>query len=300
MARNESPRDEVRELQRGARNRAGWRRAAAAFVLLMFSAFLSTARLPAMIAWPLDRLVLESDLVVVGALCDAQDFGISGSGVLKVKEVLWGTNVPQQLALRWERPTDVVAPGCQSARRRQPHPDEDDMVWLLVREGAASARCDSYSDRRRPLTEKTKVIEFLEEMPVFARRSLAERKWWDPYVDLVFRNTSREAVEIPSFARKGSGLVFAPQARLLLTKWLEDRTEVEVLPLRGRIMCKQAGPMITVPARSEYKITFKPSRMYPLEKGMHYALRFDVDGFPPVKNTNRVSVYLPSGKKRGK
>jgi hypothetical protein len=276
-----------------------WLRVAGVLATVMLLALLSIGRLPAaLVAKTLEQLVLESDLIVVGALSDVRDYGLSGSGVLKVKEVLCGTGVPQELALRWELPTDIEVGGCRPPRQKRPHPDEEDMVWLLVRSRKKRAvRVEDYG-RRRPLSEKGSVVQLLEEMPVLARRSLSKGGWGgNTYIDLVFRNVTERPVQIPKFAASHGRLILAPGAGLVLTKSLEGSTEVRVNPIRGKVRSEDKELTFTVPARSEHKVTFKPSRIYRLEKGTFYRFSFTLEGFPSVKDMNRAHFYT-RGKKR--
>lgn len=249
----------------------------------------------AWIAVPLEEHVRTSNWIVVGTLGEwsywRRDYDAT---TLKVEEVLWGKNVPAELRVRIY--TDVINTG-RAVKYR--HPTRPTKVWLLVRGSRRDKAYVSHPGCQRSLDEKREVVQLLEKMPVFARDALGKpRRLTDPYVELVFRNVSQKAVEIPRFTLSRNRLKLAAGAKLTLTKLLPDRTEVEVPPIPGAIVTEEKQPTITVPARGEYKVAFKASRIYTLEKEQPYRLKFELKGFPSVGGPDRMHLYVPDRKRR--
>lgn len=239
---------------------------------------------------PLEELVWESDLIVVGYLRGVverrRDYGKAN---LVVEEVLWGRDVPRELTVKWGYDI-VMASGCAERSRA----DGERMIWLLTRGRTRNMAFARHPGRRRPLEQRDDVLRALKAWPVFARSTGRGRR---SHFELVFRNTTANPVEIPRLAISRGRLELSPEVRLVLTKRLEDSTEIEVPPLPGMIRGDWDKSRVTVAPRSEYKLTFKPSRIYRLGKGTVYRLTFEIDGFPSAKEVNRVGLYEPIRKK---
>ncbi|MDP2898331.1 MAG: hypothetical protein Q8Q12_17475 [bacterium] len=278
--------NQLRGIQRVGSARTRRRSAAVALAGMALIALVSTGQLLGiMVVWPVEWLVCSSDIIVVGPLRRVTDWAYYRTGTVEVKEVIWGVRVPKRLEVR-EATSDIIQRRFFGRRV----PDAPERVWFLTKDGPGKFRV-GHADRHYTASE---VIRALEESPVFARRVGVGH---NPPIELVFRNFAKESVAIPRFAVGGGRLALSSGVRVSLSKILEDGTEVEVRHLPSAIKRDEGKTAITVPGRSEYKVTFKPSRIYALEDGTYYKLTFEIEGYPSNNKFNWAGFYQPAKKK---
>ena len=222
---------------------------------------------------PLDQLVMESDLVLVGTLGEVGEYTRGGRdygrGVILVNEVLWG-NVRrgERLALRWENYHGIGERlnHRQEANRR--------LVWLLTRGEGGTVRAD-YPWRVLPLSHRAAVAGLLSRPVVIRQRErLTPRR-----LTLAFRNTARVRRSFPSFAYREGRLVLGAGAALRLYRLnypSPGRAPVSRLP--GRLVTDRALPNTSAAPGTEYSAEFDVARAFRLRPG-DYAVVFELKGY---------------------
>ena len=117
---------------------------------------------------PLQELVQDSDLILVGTLSGVSEFSTGGidygEGLITVDEVMWGNSRPgDTLTLKWQNPTGLVCP-------RIDHRQNQDVraVWLLTTGNANEVRAN-YPGRFVKLADKYKVERILRKKNVCLR-----------------------------------------------------------------------------------------------------------------------------------
>lgn len=131
------------------------------FPLILFLLFSLPILSPAMWHWiPLEDLVCDSDLIVVGTLSSVNEYSKDGTdygeGLITVTETIWGAANPgETLTLKWFNESGIV---CPRVEHRQ-HADKKG-IWLLTRSSDGEVRAD-YPERFVELDLKEKVMKIL-------------------------------------------------------------------------------------------------------------------------------------------
>src|SRR5262249_6802017 len=126
---------------------------------------------PAWAMWaliPLDQLVQDSDLIVVGTLGDVTEYSSAGTdygqGTIVVDDVIWGDVQPNDLlTLKWQNPTTLACP-------RVEHSGEQGQkaIWLLTKGNLGEVRAN-YPGRFVRLADRAKVERILGRKNVCLR-----------------------------------------------------------------------------------------------------------------------------------
>lgn len=278
--------NQVVEIQPVGSARTPRRLAAVVLTAMLLMALVSGRQLLAlMAAWPVEWVVCDSDIIVVGPLRRVTDWGYYRTGTVEVKEVIWGVRVPKRVEVT-ETTSDIIQRRFFGRRA----PDARERVWFLTRDKPGRFRV-GHADRDYTPSE---VVRALQESPVFARRVGVGP---NPPIELVFRNFAHKPVAIPRFAVSRGRLALSTGVSVTLSKRLEDGTDVRVPHVPGAIKRDEDKATVTVPARSEYTVTFKPSRIYALEHGTYYRLTFEIEGFPSSNKFNWAGFSQPAEKK---
>ena len=129
---------------------------------------------------PLDKLVEQSDAVVVGTLNEViefskgkADYGMAktdyGRGIITVHEVLWGTLKPgDRLPLGWEN--SFVCPRVEHSYHQGKR-----LIWLLTYDDLGYVRADQPGRRVVPLDKKALVAGILKANPDREPKSFVPR-----------------------------------------------------------------------------------------------------------------------------
>lgn len=239
---------------------------------------------------PVEELVRESDLIVVGTLRDVEEHTADGTdygrGRIDVREVIWGDAAPgDALALRLDNPSAVVCP-----RVEHRHAANEEGIWLLTRDGGAVAA--DYPGRFVNLSERGKVEAALRASPVVLR---SEKHWVRPGepmpVSVVYRNTSRAPRTFPGLALGGGAFRLGPGSRIAVTVTFDDGSAYGAARLTGRVVRDASLAPVTLPPRGEHRVEFDLRELLakgPAEKDS-YDVTLKFDGLP---RTNELGFYV--------
>ena len=261
-----------------------------AFVLLMlFGLHASVLAYPISPA-PVEELMPESDLIVVGTLRGVTEYtadGVDyGEGRIDVSEVIWGGVAPgDSLLLRWQNSSAIVCP-----RIGQKHNAHAEGIWLLTRDGEA-VRADN-PGRFVGLSERGKVEAALRNSPVVLR---SESYWVKPgepmRFSVVYRNTSNVPRAFPGLAFEGGSIHLSPGSRLAVSVTLCDGELYAVPRLSGRVARDPTLAPVTIPPRGEHRVTLDLREMIvkePAEKDS-FTIYLKFDSLP---RTNVIDFYV--------
>lgn len=176
---------------------------------------------------PLEELVQDSDLIIIGTLSQIQREcdGITDfcTGTLTVKDCLWGDSSPgRKLLLTWE---DALGWSSQIEHRQH---ESQEKLWLLKCDTGRIVRAD-YPWRVRDSSERAIVERLIQSYPVCA-------KGW-PFLsadghrcaDLPFRNVTTSPLTIPVIASTSPSLLgLGHQAHI---QFIRNRWNGEVIPV---------------------------------------------------------------------
>ncbi|KAF0248798.1 MAG: hypothetical protein FD167_1802 [bacterium] len=121
---------------------------------------------------PLEQLVQESDLIVIGALTDVKEHTENeiehGRGVITVDKVLWGNvKAGEKLNLTWENAVGIVCP-------RIDHKDNQQKkaIWLLTVEKNNGVKAD-YPGRFVELTQKEEILKLIKQNKAVVSKNIS-------------------------------------------------------------------------------------------------------------------------------
>jgi hypothetical protein len=111
---------------------------------------------------PLDKLIEDSDLIVIGTLNNVKEHSEKdvdyGKGTIIVDEILWqNKEIGTKLKLTWENPTGIACP-------RVDHKDSQGKkaIWLLKVEQNNIVKAD-YPGRFVELDQKEEVLKLIKQ-----------------------------------------------------------------------------------------------------------------------------------------
>jgi hypothetical protein len=241
---------------------------------------------------PVEELVQESDLVVVGTLRDVREHTSGGTdygeGLIDVREVVWGEAAPgDALLLKWENESANVCP-------RVEHRWEAGVegVWLLTREGGVVEA--NHPQRFVGLAGRGKVEAALRARPVRLRAEhyLVGRggpmRFW-----VVYRNASDAPRTFPGLSFDGRDIHVSAGTRPSFGVRVDDNEMNGAARLRGRVVQDRALAPVTVAPRAERRVAVDLREMLaaaPLEKS-YYNVSLKFAGLP---ETNDIYLYVNS------
>lgn len=236
---------------------------------------------------PLEELVQESDLIVVGTLRDVSERSDGetdyGEGRIDVRAVIWGDVSPgDALTLKWENASAVACP-----RTEHKHNADAEGIWLLTRRGTFVNA--NYPGRFVELSARRDILAALRRTPVVLRADSYFVKPGEPMrCSVVYRNASNAPRTFPGLASEGGDIHVSPGTRLTLNKTFCDGELYAVPRLTARVVRDPGLAPVTVPPRGERRTEFDLSEMLvarPPEVGT-YTLAFEFGGLP---RTNVIS-----------
>lgn len=239
---------------------------------------------------PLEELVQESDLIVIGTLrdvtehtTDETDYGV---GRIEVREVIWGNaSAGDSLALKWDNANGIA---CTRVEHR--HNANVEGIWLLTRVGDAVQA--NYPGRFVELSERKQVERSLRNSPVVLR---ADNVWVKPgepmRFSVVYRNASDTPRDFPGLAFENGSIRLSPGRRLAVTVMSDDGEAHMASRLSGRVLRDASLAPVTVPPRGEYRAELDLREMLAAEPGERdsYDIKLKFDGLPP---TNELGFYV--------
>jgi hypothetical protein len=246
---------------------------------------------------PLDELVQDSDLIVVGTLGDVSEYSSAGTdygqGTIVVNEVIWGdTQANEVLTLKWQNSTGVVCP-------RVEHSGEQGKkaIWLLTKRSGDEVRAD-YPSRFVELADRAKVERILRRKNVCLQVPERLVSAAEPaIVSIVFRNPSEHPAQFPGMLYVNGVLYTDADASLSVSTnfWnkeqLLDWKRVEWIP--NRVVVADNIAAITVQPKQDYRLSIDLRDLVNISPGENYQVGFEARGWAAA-NRVRISVQEPA------
>jgi len=243
---------------------------------------------------PLEALVQESELIVVGTLSGVSEFSSQGmdygEGVILVEDVIWGqVTAGETLTLRWQNRTNVVCP-----RVDHSHAAGKKGIWLLTVKQDHEVNAN-YPGRFVELEERNKVAKALSKSVVCLITSDHWARANQPApVSLIFRNPTDKPLEFPGIEVSGNNVMLSSDLELVLhhIDWRldSDSRQKKVEPFANLVAIlpsTQLAPLVVAPG-DEHRIPLDLRRLFPLTAGQSYTLELKVKGH---RRGNVVSMY---------
>lgn len=257
-----------------------------ALLLLMLLGLPASARA----SWahiPVEELVQDSDLVVVGTLRDVRERTAGGTdygeGLIHVREVIWGRVSPgDSLRLRWYNPSTILCP-----RVEHKYNAGEEGVWLLTLDGGAVAA--DYPGRFVELSARAEVEAALRRTPVVLRTA----SYWvgrgEPLrFSVVYRNASSGPRSFPGVAFEGGRLRLPAGSRFgVMLRGGEEPLDALA---RGPVLYERGLAPVTVGPRAEHRVEVVLGDLLKQapKEGDLYSVRLRLPGLRP---TNVVNLY---------
>lgn len=230
---------------------------------------------------PVETLVQESDVIVVGTLRDVSEYTADetdyGRGRIEVREVIWGRVSPgDSLQLRWSNSTHVVCPRVE----HQGNANKEG-IWLLTGDGE-TYRAD-YPGRFVDKSGRKQVERALANSPVVLRSDKYFVGPGEPMTfSVVYRNVSDSERAFPGLAFEGGDLRVSPGSRLAVTVMFDDGEIHGAAGLSGRVVRDSGLAPVNVPPRGEHRLRLDLREMLTATPGENdsYNVTFKFSGLP--------------------
>ena len=230
-------------------------------------------------AWiPLEDLVQDSDVIVIGTLQEVSQYTHNGmdyaQGNIVIEEVIWGTANPGEVfTLKWQNASGLVCP-----RVEHRHNKDNKGIWLLTVDPDGVVRAN-YPGRFVELNERSKVEQCLAKNLLSLRMSQFLHVADEPInVSLVFRNPTERFIEFPGVEYRDGHLLIAPGVSLNLYAGYE-KSRIQQAPLPGRVIRSNELSPIVVAPRQEFRLSLDLRTLFPVSYDEQYSLRLNIKGF---------------------
>jgi hypothetical protein len=229
---------------------------------------------------PLEELVCDSDLIVVGTLTSVSEYSKNGmdyaQGMITVDETIWGAVTPgETLTLKWDNPSNLKCP-----RVGHGHNSDKKGIWLLTLSSDREVRAN-HPGRFVELDRKEEVVKILSQKNICTRIDTWSFFSGEPAtVSLVLRNPTQGEMRFPGLAYQDGRLYISPDVTLTLHNSSGENGK-EIDHLSDRVFVSYDVAPISVGGNQEHKITLDLRRIFDLNAEDHYTLRFKVKGFEP-------------------
>ena len=258
---------------------------------LAFIAFLST---PSSALWrevPIEELVQDSDLIVVGTLDNVSGYSKNGfdfaQGTITVEEVIWGTARPgDHLTLKWQNESGVVCPRVEHHQNQK-----KSGIWLLnvQNDGVVQA---NYPWRFVDPSEGTKVEQGLVKNKVRLR---ANQVFFPPneplIVSMVFRNATHDPIAFPGVEYNDSRLTLGAGLVLTMRHGYGDLETVDK-PISGHVVSRTLAPIIVAP-RQEVTLSIDLRELFEIANDESYHVQIFAKGLGQASN-----IFVYTGPRR--
>jgi hypothetical protein len=226
---------------------------------------------------PLEDLVCDSDLIVVGTLSSVNEYSKDGTdygeGLITVAETIWGAvNPGETLTLKWFNESGIVCPRVEHGQ----HADKEG-IWLLTLSSDGEVRAN-YTERFVNLDHKDEVMKILARKKTCVRMARHPEFGEPVTVSLVFRNPTQDETRFPGLEFHDGCLYISPDVILKL----RDGSgyccnKIDLLP--HRVFVSDDVAPIVVGANQEHRITLDLRQVFDLNAPAPYTFRFKVRGF---------------------
>ena len=229
---------------------------------------------------PLEELVCDSDLIVVGTLSSVSEYSKNGmdyaQGTITVDETIWGAVPPgETLTLKWDNPSNLVCP-----RVGHLHNLDKKGIWLLTLSSDREVRAN-HPRRFVELDHKEEVAKILSQKNICVRIDSWSFFSGEPAtVSLVLRNPTQGEIQFPGLAYQDGRLYISPDVTLTLHNGFGENSKL-IDRLADRVFVSDDVAPISVGGNQEHKITLDLRRIFDLNAEDGYILRFKVKGFEP-------------------
>lgn len=247
---------------------------------------------PAAAKWasvPLEELVQDSDVIVVGTLRGVYEHTAGGrdygEGRIEVREVIWGrVAAGDSLRLKWSNSSAVICP-----RLEHGYNAGQEGIWLLTRDGADFGA--DHPGRFVRLAARGRVEAVLARSPLVLR---AGRHWVGredamPF-EVVYRNASGAPREFPGVAFDAGRPLFAPGSTLAVRVMRGDASRP--LDLAGRYASPGGLAPVTLGPGDElrFELDLRQLMRETPREGESYHVTLRLPGLPP---SNELWFYVP-------
>ena len=229
---------------------------------------------------PLEELVCDSDLIVVGTLSSVSEYSENGmdygQGMITVDETIWGAVTPgETLTMKWDNPSNLGCP-----RVGHGHNSDKKGIWLLTLSSDCEVRAN-HPGRFVELDHKEEVAKILSQKNICVRIDTWSFFSGEPAtVSLVFRNPTQGEMRFPGLAYQDGRLYISPDVTLTLHNGSGGNSK-EIDRLSDRVFVSYYVAPISVGGNQEHKITLDLRRIFDLNVEGDYTLRLKVRGFEP-------------------
>lgn len=246
---------------------------------------------PSIASWalvPLDELVQDCDIIVVGTLTDVTEHSLNGTdfgqGTILIDEVVWGAaSAGESLVLKWQNASELI---CPRVEHRQNQGKK--ALWLLMLEDDGVVRAN-YPGRFVDLSKRSEVEQILREKPVCLRAAKYVFGANEPVsVSLVFRNPTQSSIAFPGVESSGGQLLISPGVELTLWRGYGEERKI-TRPLRNRLISSNNVAPILVGPQQEIRIAVDLRNLFTISDEEGNSLQIRVKGFG---RTNAIDVYL--------
>jgi hypothetical protein len=262
-----------------------------AFILGVFG-FCSSSSLAMWRIPPLDELVHDSDIIVIGTLEQVSEYTQNGmdygQGSILIDEVVWGMENPGGLlSLKWQNESILACP-----RVEHRHNEGKKSIWLLTVEPDGSVRANN-PGRVVELGERPRVEQCLANSFVSLRSWRYSFSPEEPVnVSLVFRNPTQDFIMFPGVEYRDGQLMVGPGVSLELYAIYSHQchdVEPEIPnPLPGRLKASKSLTPIMVAPRQEFRLVLNLRTLFAIPDNRLYCLRLRVHGF---ERANDIGIY---------
>lgn len=227
---------------------------------------------------PLDELVQDSDLIIVGTLNAVFEHSIKGidygEGTITIEEVIWGQATPgEPLLLKWQNRSIVVCP-----RVEHRHNANKSGVWLLTSDGGGVVRAN-YPGRLVDLSQRAKVERLLLEKKVCISSSKGSASASEPInMSVIFRNPSQSQIDFPGLEYKDGYLYSSPDIDFVIISGWGD-TAKRISFLSSRLVVSSVLPPITVNPWQEHRTVVDLRQLLDVAVGESYRLTVEIKGY---------------------
>jgi hypothetical protein len=215
---------------------------------------------------PLEELVQDSDLIVVGRLQSVSGFSKDDTdyaqGTIIVDEVIWGkVGAGDKLTLKWQNQSNIICPRVEHAGAVGKQG-----IWLLTVTNPYEVRADHYG-RFIQTKERSTVERLLLQKPISIRMLNHSVTSNDPLnFWLVYRNFSPRVKRFPGVEYRDGSLFLTPDTKIEIN--INNVSGIKRVPLSSqRVTVSKNMPAIVVQPKQEVRVEMSLRRLLEASPG---------------------------------